>query len=166
VSLLARIFRRYRRVADLSALASLEGVRVEIEGEVDALDPLEDPLSGRPCVALDYHAWPPSTTMGMDGATAYGSRAYQVNAHQAVDFLLRQGQTRVLVQVAAGEDIASLHRRQLQRFGVGLRAEADIVPVGARVRLAGRVTHTDHRGSPHRTAPWTTIVRADRLWLP
>jgi hypothetical protein len=159
-------FRRYRAVGDLAALQGLARIRVEIEGDVESIDTLDDPIAGRTCVAMDYRAWPPSTTLGMDGATAYGSRAYQVNARQAVDFVLSDGRSRVLVQVSQGEDIGGLHRRLLERFGVGLRAEVDTVPVGARVRVAGRLTHSRSIGSPHRAAPYSAVVRADRFWVP
>ena len=161
-----RLLRRYRAVPDLGALQGLARARVEIEGEVEPIETIDDPIAGRACVAMDYRAWPPSTTLGMDGGTAYGSRAYQINARQAVDFVLSDGRTRVLVQVSSGEDIGGLHRRLLQRFGVALRAEVDTVPAGTRVRVAGRLTHAGSGGSPHRSDAYSAIVRADRLWVP
>jgi hypothetical protein len=164
--LLDRLLRRYRWVADLGALAGLARARVEIEGDVEAIDTIEDPLGGRPCVAIGYRAWPPSTTLGMDGGTSYGSRAYQVNARQAVDFVLGDGHGRVLVQVSTGEDVGGLHRRLLARFGVGLRAEVETVEPGTRLRVAGRVMHASRDGSPHRRVGWSAVVRADRFWVP
>lgn len=164
-SLLDRLLRRYRSVSDLGTLQAFDRARVEIEGEVELLEALDDPIGGRSCAAMDYRAWPPSTTMGIDGGTTYGSRAYQVNARQAVDFVLSDGHGRVLVQVSGGEDIAGLHRRLLERFGVGLRAEVDTVEAGTRLKVAGRLTHTARRGSPHRSASWTAVVRADRFWV-
>lgn len=166
MGILDRLLRRHRHISDLGALAGLGRARVEIEGDVEALDTIDDPIGGRPCVAIGYRAWPPSTTLGMDGGTTYGSRAYQINARQAVDFVLGDPHGRVLVQVHAGEDIAGLHRRLLARFGVGLRAEVETVEPGARLRVAGRLMHASRSGSPHRRSTWSAVVRADRFWVP
>ena len=163
---LDRLLRRYRSIPTLGDLTTLGTCRVEVEGVVESIDLLENPLDGSPCVAMDYRAWPPSTTLGMDGGTSYGSRAYQVNARAATHFVLRDATARVLVQVDPGEDIGGLHRRMLEQFGVGLRAEVDTIVVGSRVRVAGELVHTTTRGSPHRSESYTAVIRADRFWQP
>lgn len=163
---LDRLLRRYRTVARLGELTALDPGRVEIEGVVESIELLENPLDGTHCVAMDYRAWPPSTTLGMDGATSYGSRAYQVNAREATHFVLRDTATRVLVQVDQGDDVGGLHRRMLEQFGVNLRAEVDMIVVGAPVRVAGKLTHTGTRGSPHRSESYSAVVRAERFWQP
>ena len=134
---LERLWRPYRPVAELGQLEAYEG-RVEIEGRVEALEDLRDPLSGELCTVLEYRAWPPATTVGMDGGTSHGSRAYQVNARQAVDFVLVDGGVRVLVRTDPGEEVSALHQRLLQRYGVGLRAEAEMV------RALGQRWHPQH----------------------
>jgi hypothetical protein len=163
---LDRLLRRYRAVAGLGDLSTVGRGRVEVEGTIEGLELLADPIDGDPCVAMDYRAWPPSTTMGIDGGTSYGSRAYQVNAREATDFVLADGEARVLVVVDRGDDIGGLHRRMLAQFGVGLRAEVDVVSVGSRVRVAGELTEAWSRGSPHRSSPYSAVVRADRVWQP
>jgi hypothetical protein len=154
--------RRYRQVADLHDIG--EG-RVEIVGTIEALDLLHDPLTGDPCVAMEYRAWAPSTTVGLDGAVD-GGRAYQIAARQAVDFVLQGGGSRVLVRPVAGDDVLEVHRALLRRFGVGLRAEVELVPAGASVRVMGRVMHRlGETGSPMRTEPWAAVVSAERVFV-
>lgn len=164
--LIARLTRRYRKVPQLSELMELAGQRVEIRGVIEPLQVLEDPVTGEACVAIDYRAWPPSTTIGVDGATAYNARAFQVSARQATDFVLHEGPVSVRVHVDAGEDLASLHRRLVARYGVGLRAESEFVATDAEVCVAGRVAQREAPGSPHRTDPATVTLHADRFWLP
>ncbi len=161
---LSRLWRRrYRAVADLARLG--QG-RVEVEGRVEPLEVLRDPLDGRACVAIEYRAWPPATTVGMDGATAHNSRAFQIEARQAVDFVLSNGRSRVLVHVDAGEDLSSLHRDLLERYGVQLRSEVEIIDVGSEVRVEGVVkTVRSASTSPHRSEPWAGEIQAERLWL-
>jgi len=159
----ARLFRRHQAVERLSDLLDMDGARVEIEGYAEPVHAIEDPLTGEGCVAIDYRAWPPSTTIGIDGATAHNGRAYQLAARQTADFVLTEGPVTVRVLVDEGEDVMGLHERLLERFGVGLRAETDIVPIGARIRVAGRVQATPKGASPHRSDPHTITLRADRF---
>lgn len=159
----ARLFRRYQPVAGLSDLLDMDGSRVEIEGYAEPVRPIEDPLTGEGCVAIDYRAWPPSTTIGIDGATAHNGRAYQLAARQTADFVLTEGPVTVLVKVDEGEDVMGLHERLLEQFGVGLRAETDNVPIGARIRVSGVVQAEAQGASPHRSAPHTITLRAERF---
>ncbi len=162
---LRRLWRPYQP-ASLGELSTDGPTRVEIEGRVESLESLRDPTTEEPCVVLEYRAWPPATTIGMDGATAHNSRAYQVNARQAVDFVLSDGVVRVLVRPDAGEEIEGLHQRLLERYGVGLRAETDVVEAGQRLRVEGKVEHrTGSSGAPHRELPYVAIVRAERIRL-
>ncbi len=161
----ARLWRRYQPLESLAEVLDLAGDRVEVQGFADPVAPLQDPLTDEVCVAIDYRAWPPSTTIGIDGATAHNGRAYQLMARQAVDFALTEGPVSVLVRVDNGEDVGQLHRRLLEQFGVGLRAETDTVATGARIRVAGRVERLEQMGSPHRTEPHTIAIVADRFWL-
>lgn len=161
---LQRLWRPYRPVGELGSLAGGGDRRVEIEGRVEPAGHLVDPLSGEPCIALEYRAWPPSTTLGLDGGNAHAGRAYQVNARQAVEFMLVDGGARVLVKPEPGEDVAGLHEGLLERYGVGLRAETEAVVPGQRLRIAGEVLHRGGgSGSPHRDLPYTAVVRAERI---
>lgn len=163
---LQRLWRPYQPVARLGELAGGSAARVEIEGRVESLESVRDPVSGEACVVLEYRAWPPATTIGMDGATSHNSRAYQVNARQAVDFVLVEEGVRVLVRTDAGEDIGALHQRLLERYGVDLRAESERVLAGQRVRVAGRVEHRMGASrSPHRDLPYDAVIRAERIRL-
>lgn len=160
---LQRLWRPYEPVEELGSLVTGVASRVEIEGSVEPIQSLIDPVSGEACVAVSYRAWPPATTLGMDGATAHAGRAYQINARQAVDFVLADGGSHVLVNTDPGEDVGSLHESLLDRYGVGLRAETDIVRVGQRLRVAGQVVHRGGRSTPHRELPYCAIVRAQRI---
>ena len=155
--------RRYGVVEDLGQIR--EG-RVEIEGIVDIIDPLYDPLGGGRCIAIDYRAWPPSTTLGVEGGSAFEARAVKIEGRQSVDFLLTDGTARVLIRAAGGRDIAAFHRDLLERYGVGLRAETRLLEPGVRARVAGQVESARAAvGSPHREEPYAAIVKADRFWV-
>jgi hypothetical protein len=154
--------KRYRVVPNLHEIGT---GRVEISGIVQAVDLLRNPVSGEPCVAMEYRAWPPSTTVATDGATAHGSRAYQIKVRQATSFVLGDDYARVLVQVPAGVDIEAVHEDLLARHGVGLRTEVEMVQEGERLHVVGRVTHTSAGiVSPHRAEPHAATVAADRFW--
>lgn len=160
---LQRLWRPYRPVDDLLALTGGTDRRVEFEGRVEAVGHLVDPLNGEHCVALEYRAWPPATTLGMDGANAHAGRAYQVSARQAVEFVLADGGTQVLIQPDPGENVTELHERLVERYGVGLRCETEAVVAGQRLRVAGAVIHRSGPSTPHRELPYGAIVRAERI---
>ena len=157
--------RRPRRLHSLRELAAAPRERVEIVGVVEALEPVLCPVSGRPAVALEYTAWPQSSTLGIDGAGAYSSRAFQVKYHQAADFVLCDGPHRALIRVDPGRDLLRVHRELLARHGVGLRSEQHLIAAGARVRVIGRVESASATASPHRREAYLAVVRAERFWL-
>jgi hypothetical protein len=155
--------RRYRRVANLHEIGT---GRVDIAGVVEAVDSLHNPVDGAECVAMEYRAWPPATTAAIDGATAHGSRAYQICVRQAVDFVLADRFARVLVRTRGSVDIEAIHEDLLARHGVGLRTELETIEEGTRVRVLGRVCGSRATtGSPHRAEPYVATVDADRFWL-
>ncbi|MCA9707450.1 MAG: hypothetical protein KDK70_16480 [Myxococcales bacterium] len=161
---LQRLWRPYRPIEELGALVGGRDPRVEIEGRVEPVGHLVDPLTGEACIAIEYRAWPPATTLGLDGASAHAGRAYQVNARQAVEFMLVDAGARVLVRPDPGEDVVGLHERLLERYGVGLRAETEAVLAGQRLRVAGQVVHRSQgTGTPHRELPYGAIIRAERI---
>lgn len=155
--------RRLAHLRDLAAATAHE--RVLLEGVVEVLEPVLCPVSGRPAVAVEYTAWPQSSTLGIDGAGAYASRAFQVKHQQAADFVVCDGPHRALVRVEPGSDLLRVHRELLARHGVGLRSEQHLIAAGARVRVVGRVEGTAPSASPHRRDPYLAIVRAERFWL-
>lgn len=163
---LQRLWRPYQPVARLSELATGRSNRVEVQGRVEPLELLRDPVSGEDCVVIEYRAWPPSTTIGMDGATSHNSRAYQVNARQAADFVLVGDGARVLVRTDPGEDLEALHQRLIERYGVDLRAESEMVHAGQRLSVSGRVEHRMGASrTPHRDLPYDAVVQAERIRL-
>lgn len=155
---------RYRAVA---AVTDLGRGRVAIAGPAHSVDQtLRDPVTGEPCIAIEYRAWPPSTTVGIDGGTSFNARAYEVTASQAVSFVLELGGDEILIRVRTGEDVGAVHTALLERHGVGLRTERVLIPEGAHVRVQGKVVQeTASRGSPHRAQPWVATVEAERFWL-
>ncbi len=152
-----------RRVRFVEDWTELPGGRVEVEGMVEPIESLVDPIAGDPCVAIEYRAWPPSTTPGMDGTT--GGRAFQLEARQAVEFFLRKGSERILVQPRSGSDVAALHRDLVRRYGVNLRADARIVPPHATVRVVGSLRPVASGASPMRAEPFRATLTADTFWI-
>ena len=167
MGLLRRLFRRdpARRIVDLDQLAApRERGRVELHGVIEAITTVPDPTGGAPCVALEYRAWPQSTTVGIAGAAPEGSRAFQLAYHQAVDFVLADRGRRVLVRVDRGADLARVHHDLLARFGVGLRHDLRRLCDGDRVGVVGRLDPPGPAASPHRAEPYLAVLRAERLW--
>ena len=153
---------RYRVVGSLHDLG--KGL-VDVTGVAQAIDGMRDPIRTEPCIAINYRAWPPSTTVGMDGATAHSSRGFQVDARQATDFLMVEQHARVLVRPDPGQDVASVHHELVVRYGVDLRTDVDVLHQGMRVRVLGKVIRdmTDG-GAPHRNAPYQAVIAAHRFW--
>lgn len=134
--------------------------QVEIEGVVEAVELLHDPLSGEPAVVLNYLARRPGV------AARYFSiqtNEGDVEAYQATNFVVRDDSGAALIEVGRGTQIAELHAELLERFGVNLEAEVERVGPGDRIRVRGRVRRQAEGGSPHRREPWTAVVILDEL---
>lgn len=158
---LARL-RGYRKVQDL---ADLGCGRIELVGRAEGLSLLVDPLSGASCIALEYHAAPPSL-LSVQGP-GISSRAFTVSASQAVDFVITDGAARVLVRVdERQDDVATLHLHLSAEYGLALRAEVRAIRVGDHVRVRGNAEPGGHGiGSPYRTQSLAGVVRAERFWI-
>lgn len=154
----------FGRVPTVTDWDQLQLGMVEIEGTVRPLEVLEDPVDGRRCVALEYRAWPPSTTAGVDGAAVVGDRAFQVAVGQAVEFLLEANGRSVLVRPQPGTDVGARHRALAAQYGINLRTDVECIVPGDRVVVRGRVVHvTPPGGSPHRVDPHRAIIEADQI---
>src|SRR5690554_4030822 len=136
--------------------------RVAIEGQVEALSVLHDPISGEPAVVLDYRARKPGVAQRYFGID---ERDRGITATQAVDFVLRDPTGAALIEVARGGDVDALHQRMHEEFGIGLDATVDRIAAGDRIRVRGRVRTVDDGSSPHRREPWTVVVMAEELEL-
>ncbi|MGH1345185.1 MAG: hypothetical protein ACRBN8_26725 [Nannocystales bacterium] len=154
------------RVPKIDDWDQLELGVFEVEGVVRALDVIVDPLGGARCVALDYRAWPPSTTAGVDGAAVVGDRAFQVAASQTVEFMLDAAGRSVLIRPQPGDDVAAVHRSLEAQYGFNLRAEVHCVSPGDAVVVRGKVVHvTPPGGSPHRADPHRAVIEAQQIRL-
>lgn len=134
--------------------------RVELHGEVEALELLVDPVDGTAAVLIEYHAQRPGSAnrlFGLDEVAA------EIGGCQATNFVLRDASGAALIEVDRGADIAQLHRRLREEFGVGLEVRVEHVVPGATVVLRGRVRALADHGSPHRREPWAVIVTLDEL---
>jgi hypothetical protein len=136
------------------------GSRVEVCGEVEALELLHDPIDGEPAVVLNYHAHRPALTQRYWGIH---STEGNVEAYQATNFLLRDPTGVALIHVQPGGDLAKLHDNLRNEFGVELQASVERIGPGARVRVRGRVGEQSDSGSPHRRVPWSVVVILDEL---
>lgn len=138
----------------------------EVEGVVRALEVIEDPIGGTRCVALEYRAWPPSTTVGVDGAAVVGDRAFQVAATQAVEFTLEALGRSVLIRPQSGEDVAAMHQALEAQYGFNLRTQVHCICPGDEVIVRGKVVHvTPPGGSPHRSDPHCAVIEALQMRL-
>jgi hypothetical protein len=157
-----RLLRRYRAVSDWSELGA---GRVRVRGRAEPGQLLADPIEGRPVVAVEYRAWPPATTIGADGRSGSSATAFQIGSRQAVDFeLVDDAGRRLEVKVDAGDDVVGLHARLLEEYGVGLRADVEIIEPGDDVQVEGVLQQFASGGSPHRTEPVMGTLTAHRFW--
>jgi hypothetical protein len=134
--------------------------RVELEGEVEALELLHDPVDGTAAVFLEYHARRPGFAQRLFGIDDV---AAEIAGCQATNFVLRDASGAALIEVDRGADIGGLHRRLREEFGVQLEVRVEHVVPGDTVRLRGRVRAWADHGSPHRREPWAVIVALDEL---
>jgi hypothetical protein len=137
-----------------------DDTRVELEGEVEALELLHDPVEGEPAVVLNYRAQRPGVAQRYFGIH---EAAGEIEGYQATNFVLRDESGAALIEVERGGDLAKLHRRLRDEFGVDLQVEVDHIAPGDRVRLRGRVRARTEEGSPHRREPWAVVVSLDEL---
>ncbi len=155
---------RLTRLRELTGLAP--AAVVELVGIVKVFaSEVQCPISGRTGVALEYRAWPQSSTLGVDGLSANHSRAFELRCQQAVDFMLSDGNDQVLVRVDPGRDVATVHRDLSNRYGLSLRSEQALICEGTDVRVVGVVASLCPDASPHRSEPYLAEVQARQFWV-
>jgi hypothetical protein len=154
-------FRRFR-VRRISDFSSLTPGSVELEGLVEALSTLSHPITGEPCVALEYHASPPSA-LSVHGIP-HSSRAFTIKAVQSLDFVLSDGARRVLVRVPdEQDDVALVHRHLTEQHGLRLRVEIGAMVAGMRVCVRGHASPSEP-GSAYRSIDYVAVVKAEDFW--
>jgi hypothetical protein len=138
--------------------------RIEIEGEVEALTTLSDPVGGKACVAIEYSASPPSLINVVTGGPT--TRAFIVSARQAVDFVVTDGKHRVLVRVdEEQDDVEAVHRHLMDEHGLRLRVEVAVIGEGDSVGVLGRVERSEQSArSPYRVSDYDGVIVAERIW--
>jgi hypothetical protein len=135
----------------------------DIVGVVETFDEeVEDPLTGRHGVALEYHASAPSAVSRAYAGLLGTSADMEVRARQAVDFLISDGSGSALVRVHPGHDVPALHRTLAAEYGLELRSETALVRTGQRVRVRGKVVDVCDE-SPMRRGRWRAIIVANRV---
>ena len=155
---------RLTRLRDLSRLAPT--TMVELVGIVKVFaSEIQCPVSGHTGVALEYRAWPQSSTLGVDGLSANHSRAFELRCQQAVDFMVSDGSDHVLVRVDPGRDVATVHRDLSDRYGLALRSEQALIHEGTPVRVVGALVALSPTTSPHRSEHYLGEVRAQKFWV-
>lgn len=147
-----------------SPISGLEhvGQRVVLEGQVETLSVLHDPILGEPAVVLDYRARKPGVAQRYFGLQGEESG---IRASEAVDFVLRDPTGAALIEVARGGDVTGLHRQLHEEFGIDLDAKVERIAPGDRIRVRGRVRALGQQSSPHRREAWTVVVLAEDLEL-
>jgi hypothetical protein len=126
---------------------------------------LIDPVQGEACIAIEYHAAPPSL-LAVQGP-GISSRAFTISASQAVDFLLSDGTASVLIRVPERQDdVDKVHRHLLGEYGLQLRSEVLTIVAGDLVRVRG-VSDPNALpiGSPYRTPSLAGVIFAERFWV-
>ncbi len=161
----ARLFgQRYAPVEAVAALPS-EGL-VELEGTAEVLgEELVDPLSGESAVAVHVRARIAGAVARAYGGPAGTSMAYETSCREQVDFVLRDASGGALIRMARGGDVRAFVAELARRHGLEAETESASIAVGARVRVRGRVESRGGAPSPHRGAPYESVIVADDVAL-
>jgi hypothetical protein len=156
------LFDWLRRPVRVTELAAIVPGRVEIEGVVEALATLPHPVTGEECVALEYHASPPSS-LSVHGVP-HASRAFTVSAIQARDFVVCDGVSRVIVEVGdEQDDVERMHGHLSEQHGLRLRVEIAAIRPGTRVRVIGKAV-LGVVGPAYRSFDYVASIAAERFW--
>lgn len=156
-----------KSAAALTPLHALNtGAQVRVGGVVEALDLLTDPTTGRGAVAIDYVAKVPGA-LDQIYPGLLGDPAQSVHRLQkTVPFLLRDTDACVRIHPTSSEgDLAALHNRLQEQFGINLRAVATLIEVAQRIEVEGVVERVESH-DPRRGVPWLATIQASGLFLP
>lgn len=156
------LFGFWKKPQSFSRFTAIRAGRVELEGSIEALSTLPHPITGEDCVALEYRALPPSM-LSVHGVP-HSSRAFTVEAAEARDFVLFDGQARVLVQVGDDQDdVLAVHEHLLEQHGLRLQVEIAALRPGMRARVLGRA-ELGHPGPAYRSIDYVAVIAAERFW--
>ncbi len=133
-------------------------------GRVEALSTLPEPLTGEPCIAIEYRASPPSV-LSVTGIP-HSTRAYTVTARQSADFMLSDGTVTLRVDASelTNQDVGELHAHLLAEHGLGLEVSIATILPGDQVKVRGRVVNV-LEGDAYRTPPGTLRLIAEEVSL-
>ncbi len=138
---------------------------VEVRGTVEAIEPLQCPITGEDAVAIYYRAIAPGATSrayaGLLGDTLHVSS----QARQATDFLLRDRSGAALIRPEYGPDLQAIHHDLLGRHGLELQASAELLQPGQQIRVRGYVSEQTPDAGPHRRGPYSLVIEADEISL-
>jgi hypothetical protein len=126
----------FRPAADVTQLAAVRAGSLALVGKVKAgPETARSPIKGAPCVAFYYRAY-----YFVDGRGGQLERSLKsLELHTPLYFLELEGGP-VKVVAKPREPFSNLDHRELASRGFqNFRAEEQLVKVGARVRLKGRV---------------------------
>lgn len=158
MSWLRRLFGRTTTAEEPSTGA--KGAPASMRGVVQPLEVLRSPVSGEECVSIRMRVSVPAAF----GTLLGGVTRHDAECHQAVEFLLRDGQGGVLVRPSPGRDVERFHAELVARHGLDLECLEELVCEGDVVTITGRVVEELH-GAPHRRAPYRLVVAADSISL-
>ncbi len=103
-------------------------------------------------------------------ARAYGgpagtSMAYETSCQEMVDFVLRDDSGGALIRVTRGGDVHAFVDELVRAHGLEASTDSELIPVGARVTVRGRVESVSTGHGPHRGGPYDAVVGADDVVL-
>ena len=159
----ARLFgQRYAAVEAVAALPA-DGP-VELEGMAEVLDEeLIDPLTGESAVAVHVRARIAGAVSRAYGGPAGTSMAFETSCRDQVDFILRDASGGALIRLSPGGDVQDFVAELRRRHGLEAEMESESIPVGARVRVRGRVESRGTGQGPLRGGPYESVIVADEV---
>ena len=158
---LAKLFRQ-KSYTPVDSVAEITGGRIEITGQVEALESVVCPLSGVLAVAVHYRAHAPGIAARAYGGMTGGALDVSIECREARDFLLRDATGAILVLVPHGQSVGWVHADQSEKHGLDLHAETSLVSPGQRIRIRGKIVQQVD-SSPHRGEPYTSVMRAESI---
>lgn len=148
----------------MESLAALAvGSQIEVVGHAEPIEEFRDPVGGELAVAVRYSAIIPGAASRVGAGLLGDMLDGNMQASEAVDFILHHQTGRALVQVQnQGPSVHVVHDHLVEQHGLDLRPDSIVVPPGSRVRVRGSVV-SKTEGSPHREGDYAVVIRADEF---